>query len=570
VGTYVSKNVAATNNTVTFSGLSLAGGDASNYTLVQQTSTNGSGTIVAKTITPTAQASDKTYDGTATATLSAALSSTDVYTGDTVTFGNTGASFADRHVAKDSSGNVVGKTVTVSGLSLGGDDASNYALSSPSVTTTAKITPKALTLAAVTDSKTYDGTTNSTGTVTAAALESVDTVTATQSFVSKDVLGTGGSTLQVKSGYTVNDGNGGNNYTVSTTTTAGTIAKANLSVIANADARFVTLGDAPNYNGVSYSGLVNGETKAVLGGTLNITRTNASTNVAAGTYAGTLVASGLTSGNYNISYANGDYTIVPANQLLIRTGNVSTGNVSTVYGTAPTYSTTAQYLEIKPDNTSVIHTLNQTGSGNSYTFSDGAGGSVSTVLKPYTVTSGSTTAAGVSSSGITVVGNSSVLDTSPVITGSNFTGAPVYVGVLTVTPKDLTADMTASNKVYDGGVLTTASGSSIDIVTGDKVSFANTSATFANKNAGTGKTVTVTGITIGDTDAGNYVLQNSTASATADVSKKDATITGTATSTTYNGLTQTQAAATSDGFLSGDLVVDDDVDLPCEHLVWAD
>jgi filamentous hemagglutinin family protein len=429
VGTYASKNVAATNNTVTFSGLSLAGADASNYTLVQQTSLNGTGTITAKTLTPTVSASDKTYDGNSDATVSA-LGSSGVYSGDTVSFSHTGASFADRHVAKDGSGNVLAKTVTASGIAMAGADASNYALASTSATTTASITPKALTLAAVTDSKTYDGTTSSGGTVTAAALVTGDSVTASQSFASKDVLGAGGSTLQVNSGYTVNDGNSGNNYTVSTTTASGTITQANLTVTANADAKFVTQADATGYSGVSYSGLVNGETSAVLGGSLNITRTNASTNVGAGTYAGTLVASGLTSGNYNISYATGDYTIVPANQLLIRTTDVST-----TYGTAPTYSSTAQYL----DGSNVIHTLSQSSTGNSLTFSDGAGGSVATVLRPYTVSSGSTTAAGVSSSGNTVVGSYSILDTTPTITGSNFLGSPVYVGTLTVTPKALTA-----------------------------------------------------------------------------------------------------------------------------------
>jgi hypothetical protein len=143
----------------------------------------------------------------------------------------------------------------------------------------------------------------------------------------------------------------------------------------------------------------------------------------------------------------------------------------------------------------------------------------------------------VSSSGNTVVGNYSVLDTNPTITGANFVGSPVYVGNLTVTPKALTAAMTASNKVYDGGVLATATGSSTDIVAGDKVSFANTSATFANKNAGTGKTVTVTGITIGDTDAGNYVLQNSTASATADITPKALTLMAGPVSKTYDGST---------------------------------
>ena len=39
----------------------------------------------------------------------------------------------------------------------------------------------------------------------------------TQAFASKNVLGTNGSTLAV-TGYTINDGNGGNDYTVTTAT----------------------------------------------------------------------------------------------------------------------------------------------------------------------------------------------------------------------------------------------------------------------------------------------------------------------------------------------------------------
>ena len=46
---------------------------------------------------------------------------------------------------------------------------------------------------------------------------------------------------------------------------------------------------------------------------------------------------------------------------------------------------------------------------------------------------------------------------------------------------------------------------------------ADTSATFADKNVGTGKTVTVAGITITGTDAGNYTLTSTTATTTANI-----------------------------------------------------
>jgi hypothetical protein len=55
-----------------------------------------------------------------------------------VTFTNTAANFADRNVGP-------GKTVTVSGIGMGGADAGDYALNSTSATTSANITPATLT-----------------------------------------------------------------------------------------------------------------------------------------------------------------------------------------------------------------------------------------------------------------------------------------------------------------------------------------------------------------------------------------------------------------------------------------
>src|SRR6476469_2888638 len=64
-----------------------------------------------------------------------------------------------------------------------------------------------------------------------------DTVTGlTQAFQSKNVLGLNGSTLVVTA-YTVNDGNGGANYTVTTHTATGTITPATLDINAATDSR---------------------------------------------------------------------------------------------------------------------------------------------------------------------------------------------------------------------------------------------------------------------------------------------------------------------------------------------
>ena len=58
----------------------------------------------------------------------------------------------------------------------------------------------------------------------------------TQAFVSKNVLGANGSTLQVTA-YTVNDGNSGNNYSVMPHTATGTITVASLNIYATTDSK---------------------------------------------------------------------------------------------------------------------------------------------------------------------------------------------------------------------------------------------------------------------------------------------------------------------------------------------
>ena len=94
-----------------------------------------------------------------------------------------------------------------------------------SYTTRADVLVRPLTINAVTDTRVYNGSTSSTGTPTVIALQPGDTLTGplTQSYASKNVLGTGASTLVATGPYTVADGNGGNNYVVSVNTAPGTI-----------------------------------------------------------------------------------------------------------------------------------------------------------------------------------------------------------------------------------------------------------------------------------------------------------------------------------------------------------
>jgi hypothetical protein len=123
-----------------------------------------------------------------------------------------------------------------------------------------------------------------------------------------------------------------------------------------------------------------------------------------------------------------------------------------------------------------------------------------------------------------------------------------------VTAKNLTAAYTASNKIYDANTTASVSGASNDIETGDTVTFANTSATFDNKNVGTAKTVSVSGISIAGTDAGNYSLQNTTASTTADVTTKNLTAAYTASNKVYDANTTASVTGASADIVSGDTV----------------
>ena len=83
----------------------------------------------------------------------------------------------------------------------------------------------------------------------------------------------------------------------------------------------------------------------------------------------------------------------------------------------------------------------------------------------------------------------------------------------------LTASVTAANKVYDGTTAATAT-LHADGRRRRRGDGACTSATFDTANVGTGKTVTVSGITLGGAAAGNYTLASTTATTTADITPR--------------------------------------------------
>ena len=109
--------------------------------------------------------------------------------------------------------------------------------------------------------------------------------------------------------------------------------------------------------------------------------------------------------------------------------------------------------------------------------------------------------------------------------GGNYSVSLAGNASSSITPRILTVQATGIGRVYDA--TTTASVTlGDDRVAGDLLDVSNTAASFANKNAGVNKTVTVTGIAAGGADAGNYVLENTSALTTATITPALLQVTG--------------------------------------------
>ncbi|MBV2210239.1 MAG: hypothetical protein KUL77_11840, partial [Thermomonas sp.] len=259
--------------------------------------------------------------------------------------------------------------------------------------------------------------------------------------------------------HTVSGGSAAN-YTLTYVPGALTINPATLTITAN-DASKTYDGLAwTGGNGVSYSGFVNGEDFNVLSGTL--TWGGSSQNaVNAGIYS--LIASGLSSGNYVITYKDGTLNIAKANAVI--TANSGTLTYNGLLQAITGYSITGL---VPGDATSVITGLVETG---------GSGTNAGTYA--HTVSGGSA-----ANYNLTYVDGSLLINPA----------------AITLTTSDIT-------KTYDG--TTTADGA---LLLADGQLFGNDSLSggsfaFTDKNAGTNKTVTVGGVTVNDgNNGGNYVI----------------------------------------------------------------
>ncbi|MDN2670781.1 YDG domain-containing protein, partial [Janthinobacterium sp. SUN026] len=147
------------------------------------------------------------------------------------------------------------------------------------------------------------------------------------------------------------------------------------------------------------------------------------------------------------------------------------------------------------------------------------------------------------------------------VTNVGLDGADAGNYVLSANAGSTTADIGARtlhvsfngvNKTYDG---TTAAqvGFGDDRIQGDALSVSG-NGSFGNKNAGAGKTVTVTNVGLDGADAGNYVLSANAGSTTADIGARALNLSGVAGNKVYDGTTGASLVL-GDDRLAGDSLV---------------
>ena len=495
---FTDKN-AGTGKTVNISGISLAngtnGGLASNYHI--GATATATGIIDPKLLTVNAVAADKVYNGNTTATLTSYGLSGFVGSETVVPVFTGAATFANKNVAN-------GKTVTITGINLlngtNGGLASNYSVA-PTAITTASITPASLHVAGVVAvNKVYDGTTaailNTQGSILTGVIGSDDVQVGsiTGSYATKDV---GVNKPIVGISNFVLTGTDAVDYTIvqpSGLTASITPRSLNVSAVGNnkvydaTTAATATLSD-----------------NRVAGDVLDITATDAFTdkNVGNGKY---LAVSGITvSGTDAQNYLANTSTATYAN-ITPATLAVNAVGIDKVYNATTNAAATLADTPLGSD------VVNLTYSAAAY--ADKNVGLAKTI-----------TVSGIAGSGSDA---------------GNYIIPAVATTSASITPATITqvTGVNAANKVYDGTTTATLVTGTLGFVgefAGDTLTATATSAVFNDKNAGTGKTVTIGGVVLAGADAGNYVLATTGATtSSADISPRPLTVTATGIDKVYD------------------------------------
>jgi trimeric autotransporter adhesin len=508
------KNVG-TGKTVTFSGFSLSGSDAGNYTLSQPSNTTANITTAVLSIGGV-MAANKVYNATTVATISNSGALSGVLGSDSVTLNAGSGIFADKNAG-------IGKTVTFSGFSLSGTDASNYTLASQPANGTADITPASVfTIGFTPANKVYDSTTAAT--LSSGALSAVlgsDSVTLTAgtgSFADKNV---GNSKSILLSGFSIS-GTDASNYTLILPTLTATIARANVGITGmTAASKVYDTTTAATLNG---SGMLSG----VLGS--DMLTLNAGTGSFSDKNAGTVKTilfngfsiSGTDASNYTLVLPTLNANIAPAS--LSITGVTAADKIYDAT-TAATLNNSGLLSGLLGSDSVTLNT----GFGSFANKNAGAGKTVAF-------------------SGFSLSGSDAANYTlsQPAGSTANITAASLSI-----------SGVAAANKVYDATTVATFTGSGAlsGVLGSDSVMLNAGTGSFIDKNVGAGKTVAFNGFTLGGSDAGNYTLVGQPVNSIANITTATLFINGAAAANKVYDAT-TAATLNANGLLSGVLSSD--------------
>ncbi len=309
---------------------------------------------------------------------------------------------------------------------------------------------------------------------------------------------------------TVNDGNGGNNYTVTyAANTTSTINKRDIAVTAS--------GQNKTYDGTTAATVTYGDNR-IAGDSLTVGGAAAFADKNAGTGKAVSVSGislgGADAGNYNL-----------ANNTAATTADIGKRALTVAAsGQNKAYDATTAATVTYGDNRVAGDSLTVSGTA---AFTDKNAGSGKTVI----------------ASGISVSGADK----------DNYTYNTTATTTADIARKAIAATgLAAANKVYDGttaATMNTGGATLSGVIGGDAVSVAGAAGNFADKNAGTGKTVNIGGITLSGADAGNYTA---TASATtANITPASLKVTADNASKTQ-GQTNPALTYSFSGFASGE------------------
>ncbi|SEK31501.1 filamentous hemagglutinin family N-terminal domain-containing protein [Roseateles sp. YR242] len=464
------KNVA-NNKTVTVNG-ALSGADAGNYELdVSGVTTSASITKRLLTLGELT-ALDKVYDGNRDAAVS--IGRDDRVNGDDLRFDATG-SFDTKNAGAN-------KTVSIGHVTLGGDDANNYELDYAGLTTSATISKRLLTLSELTAmNKIYDATRDAKVTIGADDRVSGDDLSfvTTGSFDTKNA----GINKRVSVDHLVVEGGDSGNYVVD---------RSNLTTTANIEKRLLTLSElsAMNkiYDATRDAKVTVGADDRVYGDDLRFVTTASFDTKNAGinkrVSVDQLVVEGSDAGNYVVDRSN-----------LTTTADIAKRQL--------TLGELKAFDKVYDGNRDALVSVGRNDQLVGDDVRVSATGSFDTKN----------------------VGNGKVVS----ITGVSLSGADAdnyvtsHIGLVTdasISQRRLTlSDLKALNKIYDGNRDAQVSFGGDDRVHGDDLRVAATGS-FDNKNAGAGKVVGITGVSLTGSDAGNYLVDAGGMTTTANIDRR--------------------------------------------------